>query len=127
MDDGRVFRYPLYYESPTLDPAKSDLFPQRPLPSSLGDELTTDEITAVIRGIPNWKALGPDSLPSELLKIDHREFTRYFHSLLVNVWRTGDVPEQWKDATIKVLYKKKGRSDCNNYQEISLVAHSGEV
>ena len=40
-------------------------------------------------------------------KLDHPEFIRYFHNLLVDVWRTGEVPQQWKDATIKVLYKRK--------------------
>ena len=101
-------------ELPKLDPAISDLFPQRPSAPSLGDDLAVDERTAVIRGMPNSRAVGPDSLPSELLKIDHLEFICYFHNLLVNVWRTGDVPQQWKDATIKVLHKKKDRSDCNN-------------
>ena len=43
------------------------------------------------------------------------------------MWRTGEVPQQWKDATIKFLDKKKGRSDCNNYRGISLVAQSGKV
>ena len=77
--------------------------------------------------MPNWKAVGPDSLPAELLKFDHPEFIRYFHNLLVNVSRTGDVPQQWKDATIeKVIHKKKDRSDCNNCRG-SLVAHSGKV
>ena len=67
-----------------------------------------DEMTAaVIRGMPNWKAAGPAFLPSELLKIDHPEFIRYFHNLLVNVWRTGDVPQQWKGETIKVLHKRR--------------------
>ena len=45
----------------------------------------------------------------------------------VNVWSTGEVPQQWKDATIKVLHKKKDRSDCNNYRGISLVAHLGKA
>ena len=63
-----------------------------------------------------------------MLKLDHPEFIRHFHSLLVNdVWSTGQVPQQWKDATIKFLHKKKDRSDCNNYRGISLVAHSGKV
>ena len=89
---GEVFRYPPYTKSPKLDAAISDLFPQRPLAPSLGDELTMNEMIAVIRGMPNWKAVGPDSLPSELLKIDHPEFIRYFHNLLLDVWRTGDTP-----------------------------------
>ena len=58
-----------------------------------------DDMTAVIRGMRNWKAVGPDFLPVELLKIDHLDFIRYFHNLLVNMWRTGDDPQQWKDAT----------------------------
>ena len=32
-----------------------------------------------------------------------------------------------KDATIKVLYKKSDRSDCNNFRGISLVDHAGRV
>ena len=76
--------------------------------------------------MPNCKAVRPDSLPAELLKFDHPEFIRYFHNLLVNVWRTGTVPQQWNNATIKVLLDKKDRSDCNNYQGISLAAHSGQ-
>ena len=107
-------------KSPKLDPTISGLSPQRPLAPSLGDEPTMDDMKAVI---PNWKAVGPDSLPAEFLKIDHPEFIRYFHNLLVNVWRTGDVPQQWKAATIKVLHKMKDRSDCNNYRGISLVAN----
>ena len=43
------------------------------------------------------------------------------------MWRTGDVPQQWKDATIEVLHEQKDLSDRNNYRVISLVAHSGEV
>ena len=114
-------------KTPKLDPTISGLFPQRPLAPSLGDEPIMDGMTAVIRGMPNWKTVGPDSLPAELLKIDHPEFIRYFHNLLVNVWRTGDVPQQWKDATVKVLHKNKDRSDCNNYRGISLGAHLGKV
>ena len=55
------------------------------------------------------------------------EFIRCFHNVLVTVWRTGDVPQQWKDATIEVLHEQKDLSDRNNYRVISLVAHSGEV
>ena len=84
-------------------------------------------MTAVIRGIPNWKAVGPDSLPAELLKFDHLEFIQYFHNVLVNVRRTGDVPQQRIGAIMKVLHKKKDRSDCNNYRGDSLVAHSGKI
>ena len=28
---------------------------------------------------------------------------------------TGEVPQEWKDATIKVLHKKKDRTECSNF------------
>ena len=37
------------------------------------------------------------------------------------------MPQRWKDATIKVLHKKKDRTDCDNYRGIDLVAHAGKV
>ena len=66
----------------------------RPLAPSLGVEPTMDDMTGVMRGMPNWKAVGPDSLPAEVLKLDHPEFIRCFHNLLVNVRRTGEVPQK---------------------------------
>ena len=50
-----------------------------------------------------------------------------FHAILVQVWNGGEVPQQWKEATIKVLYKKSDRSNCNNYRGISLLSHAGKV
>ena len=54
------------------------------------------------------------------------------HSLLsqptaVNVQKTGDAPQQWKDATVTVLHKKKDRFDCNNHRGTLRVAHAGKV
>ena len=43
------------------------------------------------------------------------------------VWHQREVPQRWRDAVIKVLYKKKDRTECGNYRDISLVAHAGEV
>ena len=37
------------------------------------------------------------------------------------------MPQQWKDAIIMVLYKKKDRTECGNYRGISLVAHAGKI
>ena len=51
-------------KSPKLDLIITALFPQRPLPPSLGVEPTMDDMMGVIRGMPNWKAVGPGSLPA---------------------------------------------------------------
>ena len=79
----------------------------------------------------NRKTVGPDGLPVELLKVlvDERDSDNLasFYETIVAVWRRGRVPQQRKDATIKVLHKKKDRMECGNYRGISLVAHAGKV
>ena len=37
------------------------------------------------------------------------------------------MPQQWKDAIIVVLHKKKDRTEYGNYSGISLVAHAGKI
>ena len=56
-----------------------------------------------------------------------RPYFQCFHHVHVDVWIAGEVPQQRKDAVIKVLHKKKDSTDCNNYRGISLVAHAGKV
>ena len=86
VNGGRgFFQTLLNKKSPKLDLTITVLFPQRPLAPSLGVEPTMDDMTGVIRGMPNWKAVGPDSLSAEAVKIDPPEFIRYFHNLLVDV------------------------------------------
>ena len=66
----------------------------------------------------------------ELLKLGlHHDPTilREFHQIIIRVWREGKVPQRWRDAVIKVLHKKKDRTECGNYRGISLVAHAGKV
>ena len=75
--------------------------------------------------------MGPDELPSELLKLglsdSSHEILLAFHGTTVSVWMTGKVPQEWKDATIEVLHKKKDRTECSNYRGLSLVAHAGKI
>ena len=47
--------------------------------------------------------------------------------IVVGIWRRGDDPQQWKDATIEVLHTKKDMTECGNYRGISLVAHAGKI
>ena len=79
----------------------------------------------------NGKAMGQDELPAKLLKLglsdSSHEILLAFHDIIVAVWMTGEVPQEWKDATIKVLHKKKDRTECSSYRGLSLVAHAGKV
>ena len=75
----------------------------------------------------NGKAMGPDELPAELLKLglsdSSHEILLAFHAIIVAVWMAGEVRQEWKDATIKVLHKKKDRTECTYHRGLSRVAH----
>ena len=118
-------------KSPILDPSIVDGLKQWPPCRPLDDAPTRYEVEEAIRALANRKAVGPDGLHAELLKVlaDEGELNTLgkFHDIIVAVWRGGGLPQQWKDATIKVLHKEKDRTECGNYRGISLVANAGKV
>ena len=115
----------------TLDPSIVDALVQCPPSRQLDDVPSWYEVKEAICLLANRKAVRPDGLPAELLKVsaDEGELNTFgkFHDIIVAVWRGGGVPQQWKEATIKVLHEKNDRTECGNYRDISPVAHDGEV
>ena len=83
-----------------------------------------------MKAMSHEKAVGPDGLPAELLKLglqQDRTILLEFHRLTTLIWREGKVPQQWKDAVITVLHKKGDKTECGNYRGISLVSHADKV
>ena len=127
----RYFTSLLNTTSATLNRTIIEDLSQTPIALSLGDPPVVSETKKALRSMANGKAMGPDELPVELLKLglsdSSHEILLAFHDIIVAVWVTGEVPQEWKDATIKVLHKKKDRTECSNYRGLSLVAHAGKV
>ena len=113
-----------------LDPDIPKRLPRQPVASALGIEPTEEEIATAMKAMANEKAVGPDGLPAELLKLglqQDRTILLEFHRFTTVIWREGKVPQQWKDAVITVLHKKGDKTECGNYRGISLVSHAGKV
>ena len=88
------------------------------------------ELTAAIRSLANGTAVEPDGVSVELFKITlsgDPALRRRLLGIVVRIWRGGEVPQQWKDAIIMVIHKKKDRTECGSYRGISLVAHDGKI
>nr|VZI47899.1 unnamed protein product [Spirometra erinaceieuropaei] len=67
------------------------------------------ETIRAVQQISSGKAPGSDVIPAEVYK--HAE-----------MWRQGEVPQDFNDATIVHLYKRKGnRRVCDNHRGISLL------
>ena len=56
------------------------------------------ETKKALRSMANGKAMGPDKLPAELLKLglstSSHEILLAFHDIIVAVWMTGEVPQE---------------------------------
>ena len=126
----RWFHTLLNTKSPNLDPNIDKSLEQWPENTTLGNQPTMQVLTDAIRSLANGKAVGPDGFPVELFKIalnGDPALRQRLLDIVVGIWRGGDVPQHWKDATIKVLHKNKDRTECGNYRGISLVAHTGKI
>ena len=126
----RCFRSLLNSKSDMIDADIPKRLPQHPVASALGIEPTEEEIATAMKAMANAKAVGPDGLPVELLKLglqQDRTILRELHRLTILIWRQGKVPQQWKDAVITVLHKKGDKTECGNYRGISLVSHAGKI
>ena len=126
----RWFHTPLNTKSPRLDPNIAESLDQWPENMPPGVQLTMQELTDAICSLANGKAVGLDGVSVELFKITLNgdpALRRRLLDIVIRIWRGGEVSQQWKDAIIMVLHKKKDRTECGNYRGISLVAHGDNI
>ena len=102
-DKGRIrerwvqfFRSLLNSKSDMLDPDIPKRLPQHPVASALGIE-PTELIATAMKATANAKAVGPDGLPAELLKLGLQQdqiILLELRQLTTLIWREGKVPQQ---------------------------------
>ena len=104
----------------------------KPVALSLRYSPVVDETRKTLRSMANGKAMGPDEVPAELLKLglsdSSHEILLALHEIIMAVWMTWAIPQEGVgDATIKVLPKEKDRTECCNYKGLLPVTHDGKV
>ncbi|BHF68239.1 hypothetical protein SprV_0301127200 [Sparganum proliferum] len=78
--------------------------------------------------LSSGKAPGSDAIPAEVYKHGGPQLMDYLTALFQEMWRQGEVPQDFKDATIVHLYKRKGnRQVCDNHRGISLLNIAGKI
>ncbi|KAJ4437741.1 hypothetical protein ANN_17887 [Periplaneta americana] len=86
-----------------------------------GMEITEDEITKGIGEAKNRKATGPDQIAYEHLNASADIFKIVWIELFNKCMKMGSIAEQWRRATLKILYKGKGSTeDMNSYRGVVL-------
>jgi exonuclease III len=86
------------------------------------------EVRSAIKAMKNNKAPGPDAIPAEVFKHGGIALSQRLEILFKRLWSVGEVPQDFKDATIIPIYKRKGnKADCGNYRGISLLSIAGKI
>ncbi|BHF74133.1 hypothetical protein SprV_0401721700 [Sparganum proliferum] len=86
------------------------------------------EIIRAVQPLSSGKAPGSDAIPVEVYKHGGPQLMDHLTALFQEMWRQGEVPQDFKDATIVHLYKRKGnRQICDNHRGISLLNIAGKI
>ncbi|BHF62211.1 hypothetical protein SprV_0200519200 [Sparganum proliferum] len=92
------------------------------LPSSLQGTIRA------VQQLSSGKAPRSDAIPAEVYTHGGPQLMHHLTALFQQMWRQGEVPQDFKDATIVHLYKRKGnRQVCDNHRGISLLNIAGKV
>ena len=80
------------------------------------------------RSARNGKAPGSDSIPAEVYKEGGSALTEKLHQLFLLMWQLEKIPQEFKDASIIHLYKRKGNPQvCDNHRGKSLLSIAGKT
>ncbi len=96
--------------------------------AELADPLTSAETAKALQQTTSGKAPGGDGLPADIYKRGGMALVEKLTSLYQVIWRKGEVPKVFKDASIVHIYKRKGdRASCDKHPGISLLSIAGKI
>ena len=82
---------------------------------------TVTETRKAIQHLSSGKAPGTDAIPAEVYNACGLPMAEKLTELFQCMWRKEAIPQDFKDASIIHLYKRKGNPQvCNNHRGISL-------
>ncbi|BHF66697.1 hypothetical protein SprV_0200971900 [Sparganum proliferum] len=86
------------------------------------------ETVRAVQQIFSGKAPGSNAIPAEVSKHDGPQLMDHLTASFQKMWRKGEVPQDFKDATIVHLYKRKGNHQlCDNHRDISMLNIAGKI
>jgi hypothetical protein len=88
---------------------------------------TRKEMIASIYKLHNNKSPSRDGIPAEVVKNAGDNLINHLHKLMVYVWNTEIMPQDWNTGHICPIYKKGDRLNCRNHRGITLLNVSYKI
>ena len=73
------------------------------------------------------KASGGEGIPAELFQILKHDAVKVLHSICQQIWKTQQLPQDWKRSVFIPIPKKGNAKECSNYCTIALILHTRKL
>ena len=73
------------------------------------------------------KSVGLDGMHPRVLRELAHVIAEPLSSIFVRSWRTGEVPKEWRKASVTPVFKKCKKEDPGNYRPVSLTSIPGKM
>ena len=105
-----------------------DRLPQIECNVMLDEFPTVTETRKAVQQLSSGKAPGADAIPAEVYKAGGLPMAEKLTELFHCMWRKEAIPQEFKDASIIHLYKRKGNPQvCDNHRGISLLSIARKI
>jgi len=71
--------------------------------------------------------MGPDGIHPRVLRELVEELAKPFSIICQQSWQTGEVPDDWRIASVTLIYRKGWKEDPGNYRPVSLTLVLGKI
>ena len=85
-------------------------------------DITEDDVFKALKNLNISKSPGPDGMHPRVLKELARELAHPLHRLFNKSIQEGRIPDKWKVASVKPLFKKGRKDQAGNYRPVSLTS-----
>ena len=81
--------------------------------NEITEEPTYEEVMEIISSLKNNKSPRSDNIVNELIKEGGHSLWTRIYKLILKIWKTEQMPNEWKEGIICPIFKT-GNKDCNN-------------
>ncbi|GAB0208187.1 mitochondrial enolase superfamily member 1 [Grus japonensis] len=85
-----------------------------------------DQVREHLGKLDTHKSMGPDGMHPRVLRELAGVIARPLSIIFERSWRTGEVPEDWKKASVTPVFRKGKKEDPGNYRPVSLTSIPGK-
>ena len=83
--------------------------------------ISIDDVKDILKVLKPNKANGPDNISVPMIKLCSDPICLPLQIIFQNIIDTGIFPDQWKEANVTPVHKKKDKQSVSNYRPISLL------